>query len=185
MLYCIILCCIVSYCVSYCAVLYHIVLYCIILCCIVSYCAVLYHIVLYCILPLDHSIVCIVSVYCTLVYVGTPEFMAPEMYEEHYDESVDTYAFGMCLIEMSTLEYPYMECSNPAQIYRKVTAGVPPQALDKVKNSTLREIINRCTTQIKENRLVECFIAVMTCRVYWPHLTGTLWETYWSIPSSI
>lgn len=26
--------------------------------------------------------------------IGTPEFMAPEMYEEHYDESVDVYAFG-------------------------------------------------------------------------------------------
>lgn len=57
------------------------------------------------------------SSYCT----GTPEFMAPEMYDEVYDESVDVYAFGMCLLEMCTLEYPYQECSNPAQIYKKVT----------------------------------------------------------------
>lgn len=48
--------------------------------------------------------------------------MAPEMYEEHYDESVDVYAFGMCMLEMITLEYPYMECQNPAQIYRRVTS---------------------------------------------------------------
>lgn len=48
--------------------------------------------------------------------------MAPEMYEEHYDESVDVYAFGMCMLEMITLEYPYMECHNPAQIYRRVTS---------------------------------------------------------------
>ena len=48
--------------------------------------------------------------------------MAPEMYEEHYDESVDVYAFGMCMLEMTTLEYPYMECHNPAQIYRRVTS---------------------------------------------------------------
>lgn len=53
---------------------------------------------------------------------GTPEFMAPEMYEEHYDESVDVYAFGMCMLEMTTLEYPYMECQNPAQIYRRVVS---------------------------------------------------------------
>ena len=53
---------------------------------------------------------------------GTPEFMAPEMYDEVYDESVDVYAFGMCLLEMCTLEYPYQECSNPAQIYKKVTS---------------------------------------------------------------
>lgn len=47
--------------------------------------------------------------------------MAPEMYEEHYDESVDVYAFGMCMLEMITGEYPYSECNNAGQIYRKVT----------------------------------------------------------------
>lgn len=57
---------------------------------------------------------------------GTPEFMAPEMYEEHYDESVDVYAFGMCMLEMATSEYPYSECQNAAQIYRKVTSVRPP-----------------------------------------------------------
>ncbi|GAA6083049.1 serine/threonine-protein kinase WNK1 isoform X1, partial [Tachysurus ichikawai] len=55
--------------------------------------------------------------------IGTPEFMAPEMYEEKYDESVDVYAFGMCMLEMATSEYPYSECQNPAQIYRRVTSG--------------------------------------------------------------
>uniref|UniRef100_A0A8C9G552 Protein kinase domain-containing protein n=1 Tax=Pavo cristatus TaxID=9049 RepID=A0A8C9G552_PAVCR len=52
----------------------------------------------------------------------TPEFMAPEMYEEKYDESVDVYAFGMCMLEMATSEYPYSECQNAAQIYRRVTS---------------------------------------------------------------
>ena len=58
----------------------------------------------------------------TSVLPGTPEFMAPEMYEEHYDEAVDVYAFGMCMLEMATSEYPYSECQNAAQIYRKVTS---------------------------------------------------------------
>lgn len=57
-----------------------------------------------------------------IISSGTPEFMAPEMYEEHYDESVDVYAFGMCMLEMATSEYPYSECQNAAQIYRKVTS---------------------------------------------------------------
>ena len=48
--------------------------------------------------------------------------MAPAMYEEHYDEGVDVYAFGMCMLEMATSEYPYSECQNAAQIYRKVTS---------------------------------------------------------------
>ncbi|TKS90865.1 Serine/threonine-protein kinase WNK1 [Collichthys lucidus] len=56
--------------------------------------------------------------------IGTPEFMAPEMYEEKYDESVDVYAFGMCMLEMATSEYPYSECQNAAQIYRRVTSSV-------------------------------------------------------------
>ena len=48
--------------------------------------------------------------------------MAPELYEEHYNELVDIYSFGMCLLEMLTSEYPYSECANAAQIYKKVTA---------------------------------------------------------------
>lgn len=46
--------------------------------------------------------------------LGTPEFMAPEMYEEVYGPSVDVYAFGMCVLEMVTNETPYRECMNPA-----------------------------------------------------------------------
>jgi serine/threonine protein kinase len=47
--------------------------------------------------------------------------MAPELYEEEYDDRVDVYSFGMCLLELATLEYPYAECRNAAQIYRKVS----------------------------------------------------------------
>jgi WNK lysine deficient protein kinase len=55
--------------------------------------------------------------------IGTPEFMAPEMYEEEgYNEKVDIYAFGMCLLEMITGDYPYGECKNAAQIYKKVSS---------------------------------------------------------------
>jgi len=57
-----------------------------------------------------------------LLLTGTPEFMAPEMYEEKYNESVDVYAFGMCMLEMATSEYPYKECTNTAQIYKRVTS---------------------------------------------------------------
>ena len=47
--------------------------------------------------------------------------MAPELYEEQYDERVDVYSFGLVLLELATLEYPYAECKNAAQIYKKVT----------------------------------------------------------------
>lgn len=48
--------------------------------------------------------------------------MAPELYEEEYNELVDIYSFGMCLLEMVTFEYPYSECINAAQIYKKVSS---------------------------------------------------------------
>ncbi|XP_076859241.1 serine/threonine-protein kinase WNK2 isoform X5 [Brachyhypopomus gauderio] len=84
--------------------------------------------------------------------IGTPEFMAPEMYEEHYDESVDVYAFGMCMLEMATSEYPYSECQNAAQIYRKVTSGVKPASYHKVTDPEVKEIIGECICQNKEER---------------------------------
>ncbi|XP_017561192.1 serine/threonine-protein kinase WNK2-like isoform X2 [Pygocentrus nattereri] len=84
--------------------------------------------------------------------IGTPEFMAPEMYEEHYDESVDVYAFGMCMLEMATSEYPYSECQNAAQIYRKVTSGVKPASYNKVMDPEVKEIIGECICQNKEER---------------------------------
>uniref|UniRef100_A0A674JVF9 non-specific serine/threonine protein kinase n=1 Tax=Terrapene triunguis TaxID=2587831 RepID=A0A674JVF9_9SAUR len=84
--------------------------------------------------------------------IGTPEFMAPEMYEEHYDESVDVYAFGMCMLEMATSEYPYSECQNAAQIYRKVTCGVKPASFEKVTDPEIKEIIGECICKNKEER---------------------------------
>ncbi|XP_041882572.1 serine/threonine-protein kinase WNK2 isoform X14 [Corvus kubaryi] len=84
--------------------------------------------------------------------IGTPEFMAPEMYEEHYDESVDVYAFGMCMLEMATSEYPYSECQNAAQIYRKVTCGIKPASFEKVTDPEIKEIIGECICKNKEER---------------------------------
>ncbi|GER37312.1 kinase [Striga asiatica] len=73
--------------------------------------------------------------------IGTPEFMAPELYEEEYNELVDIYSFGMCLLEMMTMEYPYSECNNSAQIYRK---GVKPASLGKVDPGGVKEFIEKC-----------------------------------------
>uniref|UniRef100_A0A8C6UBP7 non-specific serine/threonine protein kinase n=1 Tax=Neogobius melanostomus TaxID=47308 RepID=A0A8C6UBP7_9GOBI len=84
--------------------------------------------------------------------IGTPEFMAPEMYEEHYDEAVDVYAFGMCMLEMATSEYPYSECQNAAQIYRKVTSGVKPASYSKVSDPEIKEIIGECICHKWEER---------------------------------
>ncbi|KAI7753459.1 hypothetical protein M8C21_007454 [Ambrosia artemisiifolia] len=84
--------------------------------------------------------------------IGTPEFMAPELYEENYNELVDVYSFGMCILEMLTHEYPYSECTNPAQIYKKVTSGKLPRAFYKVKDLEAQCFIGKCLVNAS-NRL--------------------------------
>ncbi|KAK6934549.1 Protein kinase domain [Dillenia turbinata] len=79
--------------------------------------------------------------------IGTPEYMAPELYEEDYTEQVDIYSFGMCLLEMTTLEIPYSECNTIAQIYKKVSSGVRPQALTKMKDCEVKRFIEKCLAQ--------------------------------------
>nr|XP_043609140.1 probable serine/threonine-protein kinase WNK4 isoform X2 [Erigeron canadensis] len=84
--------------------------------------------------------------------IGTPEFMAPELYDENYNELVDVYSFGMCILEMLTHEYPYSECTNPAQIYKKVTSGKLPRAFYKVKDLEAQCFIGKCLVNAS-NRL--------------------------------
>ncbi|VFQ79032.1 unnamed protein product [Cuscuta campestris] len=76
--------------------------------------------------------------------VGTAEFMAPELYDEEYDNLADIYSFGMCLLELITCECPYSECINQAQIFKKVTSGKKPAALDKVKDLEVKQFIEKC-----------------------------------------
>lgn len=53
---------------------------------------------------------------------GTPEFMAPEIFANGvYDEKVDIYALGMCILELITKKVPYSECTSIRDIYTKVT----------------------------------------------------------------
>ncbi|XVF42129.1 hypothetical protein PTKIN_Ptkin01aG0335500 [Pterospermum kingtungense] len=80
--------------------------------------------------------------------VGTPEFMAPEVYEEAYNELVDIYSFGMCILEMVTFEYPYSECNHPAQIYKKVISGRKPDALYKVRDPEVRQFVEKCLATV-------------------------------------
>jgi hypothetical protein len=87
-----------------------------------------------------------------LSVLGTPEFMAPELYDESYDERVDIYAFGMCILEMISKEIPYMECQNAAQIYKRVTNHIAPLVLERVQHGEAREFIRQCLQANPEDR---------------------------------
>ena len=98
--------------------------------------------------------------------IGTPEYMAPEMYENEteemgYDEKVDIYAFGMCLLEMITKKVPYSECTGIGHIYKKVSTNVKPSCLERVRCEEAKKIIEKCINNIpslrqSEEYLLEC-----------------------------
>ncbi|XWS47873.1 hypothetical protein CRYUN_Cryun13aG0023000 [Craigia yunnanensis] len=70
--------------------------------------------------------------------IGTPEFVAPELYEEEYNELVDIYAFSMCLLELVTFESPYVEC------------GIKPASLAKVTDPVVKLFIEKCHAKVSE-----------------------------------
>ncbi|CAA7015284.1 unnamed protein product [Microthlaspi erraticum] len=82
--------------------------------------------------------------------IGTPEFMAPELYDENYNELADIYSFGMCMLEMVTFDYPYCECTNSAQIFKKVLSGIKPASLCKVKDPEVMQFIDKCLLPASE-----------------------------------
>ncbi|KAK1364446.1 hypothetical protein POM88_040007 [Heracleum sosnowskyi] len=60
----------------------------------------------------------------TLGYIGTPEFMAPELYEEEYDQLIDIYAF--------------------------VTSGIRHASFVKVKDPEVRAFIEKCIAKVSD-----------------------------------
>ncbi|CAH8366080.1 unnamed protein product [Eruca vesicaria subsp. sativa] len=76
--------------------------------------------------------------------LGTPEFMAPELYEENYNELIDVYSFGMCFLEMITSEFPYSECNSRVHVYKKVVSGTLPEAFYRIQDIEAQKFIRKC-----------------------------------------
>ncbi|KAG8090174.1 hypothetical protein GUJ93_ZPchr0011g27874 [Zizania palustris] len=110
--------------------------------------------------------------------IGTPEFMAPELYDEEYNELVDIYAFGMCLLELVTFEYPYCECSNAAQIYKKVSDGEKPGSLAKIEDPEVRFFIEKCIAEASQRLsaqelLMDSFLRDDDEKIFYPSQSNT------------
>ncbi|CAG9317215.1 unnamed protein product [Blepharisma stoltei] len=87
--------------------------------------------------------------------VGTPQYMAPELFEERYGTNVDIYSFGLCILEMCTGEMPYSECKNPMEIYQRVSRRIKPLALEKIGNLDVKEFITLCLTDMDQRPSAE------------------------------
>jgi len=84
--------------------------------------------------------------------IGTPEFMAPEIYEENYNHKVDIYSFGMCLLELLTGQIPYNECTVVPQIWKRVNDNIKPESLNNVTNLLAKELILECISSKANDR---------------------------------
>ncbi|CAD8171289.1 unnamed protein product [Paramecium octaurelia] len=83
--------------------------------------------------------------------LGTPEFMAPEIYHGNYDTKVDIYAFGMCILEIVTGMKPFCECKGgTGQVIKKVMESQKPQSLEGILNEKIKSIILECLKPANE-----------------------------------
>ena len=80
----------------------------------------------------------------TKTILGTPEFMAPEIYNECYDKRIDIYSFGMALLEIISGKTPYSECDTIPKIWKKVINGIKPKIVSRIKHKKLKDIIEKC-----------------------------------------
>ncbi|KAH9580045.1 Protein kinase domain [Trypanosoma melophagium] len=76
--------------------------------------------------------------------VGTPEYMAPEIYEGTYTTAVDVWAFGMCVLEMATGKKAYYDCNDDVrEIHRRVSIGVLPH-IAEIADVSIRSLVTQC-----------------------------------------
>ncbi|XP_056691312.1 serine/threonine-protein kinase WNK8-like [Spinacia oleracea] len=76
--------------------------------------------------------------------VGSPMYMAPEIFQGNYNHMVDIHAFGICVLWMVTREKPYSEFINNDEFYRKIKEGVKPVLLNNVTDPQIKHFLDRC-----------------------------------------
>ena len=89
--------------------------------------------------------------------VGTPLYMAPELYEsdeESYGPGVDVYAFAIMAYEIMTGQEAFSEKGKPPRlidILRKVPNGIRPEFPEGVQEN-MKELIEKCWSQNASDR---------------------------------
>ncbi|KAJ3431143.1 wnk kinase isoform m [Anaeramoeba flamelloides] len=92
----------------------------------------------------DIGLISVGDRYLIETWIRNPIYLAPEFIDNDYNEKIDIYSFGLCLLELSTNEVPYSECKNSGQIMKKQIMGQPPESLSKVQDENLKKVILLC-----------------------------------------
>jgi hypothetical protein len=89
--------------------------------------------------------------------LGTPEFMAPEMFEPGYGVSVDIYAYGLCVLEMITGRRPFCETKVFMEIYNRVLNHQVPENMRVLEHGwpEAHAFVMRCLTPVAIIRINE------------------------------
>ena len=83
-------------------------------------------------------------------YVGTEEFMAPEVKDGKYTFKADIYSLGLALIQLITMEKPYKEFQRKINIYEAKKKGEYPLSFNQIKNEEIKNFISLCLKEEKE-----------------------------------
>mmetsp|Transcript_2468 Transcript_2468/g.9300 ORF Transcript_2468/g.9300 Transcript_2468/m.9300 type:complete len:1096 (-) Transcript_2468:136-3423(-) len=88
--------------------------------------------------------------------IGTPSFLSPEVcLEESYNEKVDIWSFGMCVLEMLTGQYPYAEYKSPLHVIRAIMDRKLPQSFQTITDPLCRSFIQTCLQEASKRPTAE------------------------------
>ena len=83
-------------------------------------------------------------------YIGTEEFMAPEVKEGKYTFKADVYSLGLTIIQFITMEKPYKEFNRKDSLYSAKKRGEFPLSFKEIKNEEIKNFISLCLKEEKD-----------------------------------
>ena len=83
-------------------------------------------------------------------YIGTEEFMAPEIKGGKYSFKADIYSFGLTIIQLLTMEKPYKEFQRKKNLDEAKKKGVLPLSFSQIKNKEVKNFILLCLKEEKD-----------------------------------
>jgi len=69
---------------------------------------------------------------------------APEKFFGSRTPASDIWSLGVLLVQASTSQYPYMECTSPYAFYEQIRNFQPPKAISQISDKLLQNLILFC-----------------------------------------